>query len=111
MHLRVTTSVHYSGVLDCGDKYTQGIMKTPLHFIEDVSSSSPQDDGAGFVLLATRELDHLVLPNHDLFDASTEALNLILPFGSIKGRQYFCTGGCCDPLHTLEISMLDHHNT
>jgi hypothetical protein len=69
-HLGVAASVYDFLVLDSRDEHANGVMERTFCLVEDVLTTASQDDAAGFVVLATRELDDLVLTDHNLLNQS-----------------------------------------
>jgi len=68
---------------------------------------SPENDCAGPVRLATLELDHFVFSDHDLFNRLAEAELVALALAIVECTQDVCTCHCTQPLHSVEVCVLD----
>lgn len=106
--LRVAASVEDSGLLDGGNEHADSVVHTPLSFVEDVGSRSPQDNAAGFSSLAARELDDLVLSDHDLFDerAASEEGGV----GGVEGGEDVGAEDGGESFSAIEVGVLDDHD-
>jgi hypothetical protein len=109
-NLSIATTVDGLMVFAGGDEDTDGVVEGTLSFIEDVLSGTAEHDGASLIAGATRELDNLVLANHDLFNraAGTEGSCV---FGVIESGEDFRAQNSGKALNSIEVSMLDDHYT
>lgn len=74
-------------VLAGGNEDTDGVVEGSLGFVEDVLAGAAEDDGAGLVLLAARELDDLVFTDNDLLDLGARAKDV--RGRVVEGRENF----------------------
>jgi len=95
-------------VLNGVDEDAKSIMKGSLYLIKDVHGSTSEDDRTCLVLLASTELDHLVLSDHDLLYAGAESKDLVSPLGSIKCGHNLSSSCCSNSLNAFEVSMFDY---
>mmetsp|Transcript_6020 Transcript_6020/g.20586 ORF Transcript_6020/g.20586 Transcript_6020/m.20586 type:complete len:249 (-) Transcript_6020:1088-1834(-) len=80
LHLRVPAPVHHAVVPHRALQHAEGVVQRALRLLQQVGGGPAQHDGAGLALLHAREVDELVLPDHDLLDQLARAqLDVLRP--------------------------------
>ncbi|KAI3491659.1 hypothetical protein L1887_43971 [Cichorium endivia] len=86
----------------------EGVVQRSLCFVEHLRRGTAQHHRARFAGGNARELDQLVLANHDLLDAS--ALADLDQIRSVKGTGDLAARDEGQTLDTLEVGVLDRHD-
>mmetsp|Transcript_82699 Transcript_82699/g.230620 ORF Transcript_82699/g.230620 Transcript_82699/m.230620 type:complete len:336 (+) Transcript_82699:443-1450(+) len=100
--------MHHPGLLHRLVKHSEGVVQRSLGLVQDVRGSAAEHDGARLALGAARELDHLVLADHDLFDPLARAELDIL--WAVEGRDDVRAEHRGEALGAVEVGVFDGHN-
>mmetsp|Transcript_2347 Transcript_2347/g.5543 ORF Transcript_2347/g.5543 Transcript_2347/m.5543 type:complete len:411 (-) Transcript_2347:231-1463(-) len=107
-HLHGPSAPDNSGFLDGLVQHCQCIMQGSLGLIQDMLRASPEHDGTGFSLGASRKLDDLVFTDHDLFDAFAAPKDRHLRV--FEGRRDVSTQHCSKAFATIKVGVLNRHD-
>mmetsp|Transcript_6458 Transcript_6458/g.17792 ORF Transcript_6458/g.17792 Transcript_6458/m.17792 type:complete len:494 (-) Transcript_6458:201-1682(-) len=107
-HLGGAPAVDDARVLHRLVEHSQGVVQRPLRLVQDVAGRAAQHDGAGLVLGAPRELDHLVLADHDLGNLLAGPQPRLL--GVVEGRHNVRAQDGGQALRAVEVGVLDGHD-